>query len=339
MAGSKRSSDHNDIQNPRDSKSRRNAEPPRKTPQTQRGLTHSPYFNGPLYERMSEDLHLGGMSKRTHEGYLRAVRQLADFCQRTPDEICEDQLRKFFLHLKHAKSFASGSLRVAFSGIKFFYTRTCRRSWETLAQMRIKDVKSLPEVLTIDQVHQVIDACTTQRMAVYFWTVYSLGLRMQEALNLQVGDVDRQRMMVHVHRGKGAKDRYIPLPQSTLLQLREFWKSHRHPTFLFPADGRNHRGVSHAIGTSQATTPMSPTAVQGAMKLITKQINFGKKISTHTLRHSYATHLLEAGVSLRQIQQLLGHSSLQTTMIYLHLTDTQVADARKVIDELFRRPR
>jgi site-specific recombinase XerD len=248
-------------------------------------------------------------------------------------------LRRFFLHLKNDKAFASGSLRVAFSGVKFFYTRTCRRSWETLAQMRIKDVKSLPEVLTIEQVHQIIDTCTTQRMAVYFWVVYSLGLRMQEALCLQVGDVDSQRMMVHVHRGKGAKDRYIPLPQCTLRQLREFWKNHRHPRFLFPADGRNHRGVSQPIGVSQATTPMSPTAVQGAMKLITKQINFVKKVSTHTLRHSYATHLLEAGVSLRQIQQFLGHSSLQTTMVYLHLTDTQVADARRVVDQLFRRPR
>jgi hypothetical protein len=180
MASSKRSSDHNHDNNPRRSKTRRNVEPPRTTPDTERGLTHSPYFNGPLYERMSEDLHLGGMSKRTHEGYLRAVRQLADFCQRTPDQVSEDQLRRFFLHLKNDKAFASGSLRVAFSGVKFFYTRTCRRSWETLAQMRIKDVKSLPEVLTIEQVHQIIDTCTTQRMAVYFWVVYSLGLRMQD---------------------------------------------------------------------------------------------------------------------------------------------------------------
>jgi integrase/recombinase XerD len=329
-------------------------EPARKAPDTERGLTHSPFFNGPLYERMSEDLHLGGMAKRTHEGYLRAVRTLADYCRRSPDQITEDQLRRFFLYLKNEKEFASGSLRVAYSGIKFFFTRTCKRNWQTLAQMRIKDDKTLPEVLTIQQVHRIMDACTTQRMAVYFWTVYSLGLRMEEGLNLQVGDVDAQRMMVHVHRGKGAKDRYIPLPQTTLLLLREYWKTHRHPRFLFPAEGRDHRSgrpPKHARtqdspnprqapdpGVSRSATPMSPTAVQGAMKLITRQINFGKKVSTHTLRHSFATHLLEAGVSLRQIQQFLGHSSLQTTMVYLHLTDTQVADARLVIDQLFQRP-
>ena len=161
---------------------------------------------------------------------------------------------------------------------------------------------------------------------------------MQEALNLQVGDIDAQRGMVHVHRGKGAKDRYIPLPSSTLDQLRAFWKTHRHPTLLFPADGRDHRGVSHARGPSSAKTPMSPTAVQGAIKRISKQLKFGKKVSTHTLRHSYATHLLEANMSLKAIQQYLGHSSLQTTMVYLHLTDTAVVDARQVINDLFRWP-
>ena len=204
--------------------------------------------------------------------------------------------------------------------------------------MKIPSVQTLPEVLTIRQVHQIIDACTTQRMAVYFWTVYSMGLRLEEGLNLHVGDVDAARGMVHIHRGKGAKDRYIPLPQTTLQMLREFWKSHRHPTFLFPADGRDHRGITQRKGPSEAKTPMSPTAAQGAMKQITKKINFGKRISIHTLRHSYATHLLEAGVSLRIIQQYLGHTSLQTTMVYLHLTDTATVDARRVIDEVFRRP-
>ena len=294
-------------------------------------MSHSTFFTGALYARMSDDLQLGGMSERTHDGYLRAVRQLADYCQTPPDKISEDQLRRFFLYLKNEKQFAYGSLRVAFSGIKFFYTRTCKRSWETLAKMKLQNVSTLPEVLTIEQVHAIIDACTTQRMAVYFWTVYSLGLRMQEGLNLQVSDVDARRGMVHVHRGKRAKDRYLPLPTSTLGLLREYWVTHRHAHFLFPAEGRGHKAGPHT------KTTMSPTAVQGAMKLITKQINFRKKVSTHTLRHSYATHLLEAGVSLRVIQQYLGHSSLQTTMIYLHLTDSAAVDARRVIEKLFRR--
>ena len=294
-------------------------------------MAKSNFFTGKLYSRMADDLHLGGMSDRTHAGYLRAVRQLADYCQTPPDKITEDQLRRYFLYLKNEKKFAYGSLRVAFSGIKFFYTRTCKRSWETLAKMKLQNVTTLPEVLTIEQVHRIIDACTTERMAVYFWTVYSLGLRMQEGLNLQVGDIDAKRGMVHVHRGKGAKDRYLPLPTSTLQLLRAYWLTHRHPRFLFPAEGRDHNAGPHT------KTPMSPTAVQGAMKLITNKMNFGKKVSTHTLRHSYATHLLEAGVSLRVIQQYMGHSSLQTTMVYLHLTDSAAVDARKAIEKLFRR--
>ena len=295
-------------------------------------MAHSTYFSGSLYKRMSDDLHLAGVSKRTHDGYLRAVRQLADFCQLAPDKISEDQLRRFFLHLKNERHFAYGSMRVAFSGIKFFYNWTCRRRWQTLATMKLQNVKSLPEVLTITQVHQIIDACTTERMAVYFWTVYSMGLRLEEGLNLQVGDVDGARGLVHVHRGKGAKDRYVPLPTSTLFLLREHWKSHQHRRLLFPADGRKHTGMS----TAQSS--MSPTAAQSAIKKITQRLDFGKKISTHTLRHSYATHLLEAGVSLRVIQQYLGHSSLQTTMVYLHLTETAQVDTRKIIEKIFRRP-
>ena len=188
MATSENDRRPDDSENRRRAARNRKIEPPRKAPSTERKLTHSPYFNGPRYQRMSEDLHLGGMSKQTHEGYLRAVRQMADFCKLSPDQITEDQLRKFFLHLKNDKEIASGSLRVAFSGVKFFYTRTCRREWQTLAQMKIQNVKSLPEVLTIEQVHQIINCCRTQRMAVFFWTVYSLGLRLEEALNLHVGD-------------------------------------------------------------------------------------------------------------------------------------------------------
>jgi site-specific recombinase XerD len=297
----------------------------------------SKFFCGELYARMSDDLQLAGMSERTVAGYLRAVRQLADFCKRSPDQISEAQLRRYFLHLKNGRKYAHGSLRVALSGIKFFYSRTCPRDWATLTQLKLQHAQTLPEVITRSQVHQIIDACTTQRMAVYFWTVYSLGLRMQEALNLQVGDIDAARGMVHVHRGKGAKDRYIPLPNATLQLLRQYWATHRHPRFLFPADGRNHQ-LARPDQVSSATTTMSTTAVQAAIKRITQRMQLGKKVSIHTLRHSYATHLLEAGVSLRAIQQYLGHSSLQTTMVYLHLTDSAALDARQVINTIFQRP-
>jgi len=291
----------------------------------------SKYFNGELYQRMEDDLHLAGMAQRTVYGYLRSVRQLADHSECSPDKVTEHQVRQWLLHLKIEQKRAYGTLRVAFSGIKFFFTRTCRRDWRTLSETKLQNIKSLPEVITPTQVHQIIDACTTIRMATFFWTVYSLGLRIDEGLNLQIGDVDGKRMMVHIHRGKGAKDRYIPLPTSTLERLRDYWKTHRNRTFMFPADGQDHQQ------DSTATTPMSMTSAQGAIKRITKKLNFGKKVSTHTLRHSYATHLLEAGASLKAIQKYLGHSSLQTTMVYLHLTLTAELDTRKLINQLFVR--
>jgi len=295
----------------------------------------SRFFPQSLYQRMSDDLHLTGRSENTRRAYLRVVRVLAEHCRRSPDKITENQVRRFFLHLKNEQQLAYGSLRVVLSGVKFFYSVTCKRDWNIFGMLKLQNITALPEVLTIKQVHQIMDATTTQRMHTYFWTVYSMGLRLNEGLHLQVGDVDAARGLVHIHRGKGAKDRYIPLPTSTLLMLREYWVTHRHKRFLFPADGRNH--TLQQNGPSVAKTPMSETAVQGAMKKITDQIDFGKKVHTHTLRHSYATHLLEAGVSLKVIQKYLGHSSLQTTMVYLHLTDMAEVDSRKVIEKLFRR--
>ncbi len=186
--------------------------------------TPSKYFHGPLYQQMHDDLQLTGKAERTVHGYLRAVRQLADHCRKAPDEITEAELRRYFLYLKNQRKFAYGSLRVALSGIRFFYSTTCQRDWNVLAMLRLKNVSTLPEVITRDQVRQIINAATTQRMRVFFWTVYSMGLRLNEALHLQVGDVDAQRKLVHIHRGKGAKDRYVPISQFTpSASLTEGW--------------------------------------------------------------------------------------------------------------------
>jgi integrase/recombinase XerD len=145
-------------------------------------------------------------------------------------------------------------------------------------------------------------------------------------LHLQVGDIDSARMLVHVHRGKGAKDRYMPLPSRTLKILRQYWGTHRHPLWLFPATGRD--------GQPTADQPLERSSVQGAMRRVVQELNIQKAISIHSLRHSYATHLLEAGVNLRLIQQYLGHSSLNTTMVYLHLTTASQEQAIARIETL-----
>jgi site-specific recombinase XerD len=267
-----------------------------------------------LRQRMLQDLQLAGLSEHTQEAYLRAVRQLADHFHTPPDRLTEPQVRDYFLHLKNERKFASGSLVVAYSGIKFFYSHTTPRDWPTLQRLRVRKEKKLPDVLSVEEVRRLIAAVRTHQYRAYFWTVYSLGLRLAEGLHLQVGDIDSARMLVHIHRGKGAKDRYVPLPSSTLRVLREYWVTHRHPQWLFPATGRDHQQAALATG------PMDKSSVQGALRRVVQELKFQKAISIHSLRHSYATHLLEAGVNLRLIQQYLGHSSLTTTMVYLHLT-------------------
>jgi site-specific recombinase XerD len=281
-----------------------------------------------LRQRMTQDLQLAGLSERTQDAYTRAVRQLAEHFRTPPDRLTEAQLRDYFLHLKNDRHFAPASLGIAYSGLKFFYSHTCPRDWPTLRRPRVPGEARLPDVLSVDEVRRLIAAVRTPHNRTSFRTVYSLGLRLEEGLHLQVGDIDSARMMVHVHHGKGAKDRYVPLPTTTLAALRDSWVTHRHPTGLFPATGRDHRRAA------TADRPMERSSVQGALRRVVAELKFRKAISIHTLRHSYATHLLEAGVNLRLIRQDLGHSSLRTTMVYLHLTAASQEQARERIEAL-----
>jgi site-specific recombinase XerD len=157
---------------------------------------------------MLQDLQLAGLSERTQDAYLRAVRQLADHFHTPPDRLSEPQVRDYFLHLKNDRHFASASLGIAYSGIKFFYSHTLPRDWPTLERLRVPREKRLPDVLSTDEVRRLIAAVRTPHNRIDFRTVYSLGLRLTEGLHLQVGDIDSARMMVHVHRGKGARDEW-----------------------------------------------------------------------------------------------------------------------------------
>jgi integrase/recombinase XerD len=197
--------------------------------------------------------------------------------------------------------------------------------------LRVESEHRLPAILSLEEVHRLLHAATPLHNRVYFTTVYSCGLRLHEALSLQVSDIDSPRDMVHVHRGKGAKDRYVPLPHDTLALLRLYWKTHRNPTWLFPATGRDHQHMA------TATSFMSRSSVQGAFRTATQRAGIVKRdVGIHTLRHAYATHLLEAGVNLRAIQRYMCHARLETTMLYLHLTQKGHEDAYQRIDALMR---
>lgn len=281
------------------------------------------------YERSMKALQLAGMSKGSQQCYTRAVRMLVEFYDKTPDIISEEELQEYFLHRRNVDKWSSGTLRICYSAIRFFFEKVLRRDWFIFGYLKAERTKKLPAVLSREEISRILSCVHTPHNRAYLFTVYSCGLRLQEGLHLEVGDIDSDRMLIHVHRGKGAKDRMVPLPSQTLTVLREHWKSHRNPRLIFPAIGR---------GRNQGATAESPMAIKtvhGAMKDAVREAGITKRsVHIHTLRHSYATHLLEEGVNLRVIQSYLGHSSLETTMVYLHLTSRGHDNAIQVINRL-----
>src|SRR5712691_9501411 len=276
-------------------------------------------------------LQLSGKGERTQEASVREVRLLAQCSHTSPDRLSAQELQHSFLHRKNVDGLAPASMRICSSGIRFFSQHVLQRDWHTLALMRAPRAHRLPAVLSVEEVRRLLTSATPLHNQVYVTTVYSLGLRLQEALSLQVSDIDGQRLQVPIHRGKGAKDRYVPLPEDTLALLRTSWKTHRNKTWLFPATGRDQQQ------SPTATSPMSRTSVQGAFRTAKHRAGITKMgVAIHTLRHSYATHLLEAGVNPRLIQRYLGHTQLETTMVSLHLTHTGHEDAYARLNALMQ---
>lgn len=285
-----------------------------------------------LRAQMTQDLQLAGLGAGTQREYLRVVTQLAGHFNTPPQDLSEQQVRQYLLYLKNDRKLAAGTLKVHFCGIKFFYANTAPRPWPTLQKIRVGKRMTLPEILTIEQVQQILAAVRASHMHTFLWTVYSCGLRLNEALHLQVGDVDSQRMRLKIRSGKGNKDRLIPLPRHTLELLRRYYRTHRNPLWLFPANGRNPQKAAHA------DKPMDKSGPQACLRRVIEQLGIRKRITVHTLRHCYATHLLDAGVNLHHIQQFLGHASIRTTARYLHLTQRGHEQSVVIIDQLMSEP-
>jgi site-specific recombinase XerD len=283
------------------------------------------------YQKSMKALQLAGMSERTQECYTRSIRKLVEFFDKTPDRISEQELEDYFLHRRNVDQWASGTLRIAYSGVKFFFINVLKQDWHIFSYLGAKRPHTLPCVLTREEINRIFAKLKTFHNYAYLSTVYACGLRLQEALYLQISDIDKHRMMIHVHRGKGSKDRFVPLPEATLHLLRRYWKTHRNPKLIFPALGRGHN-----LGPT-SETPMAIDSVQGAFRRAKFAAGIIKRrVSVHTLRHSYATHLLDAGVNIRTIQRYLGHSQLMTTMVYLHLSQKGQEDAYQRINDLMK---
>lgn len=278
--------------------------------------------------RMREDLQLRSLSLDTQDNYVRAVRKLSEHVIKPPDSITEEELREYFLYLKNERHFSFSASNLALCGIKFFYTHTLKREWPTLEFVRAPRKRKLPVVLSQEEVREVLGSIRIFRHRACLTTIYSCGLRIKEGTHIQVCDIHSDRLAVHVRFAKGGDDRYVPLPHRTLEMLREFWKTHRNPIWLFPAPGR---GGSHM---STSTKPLPINSVQIVFKAALRECGIHKRASVHTLRHSYATHLIEKGVNLRVVQDNLGHHSPRTTALYTHLTPAAKAPGYQAIEEL-----
>src|SRR5881409_260846 len=212
------------------------------------------------YQRSINALQLSGKGERTQEAYTRAVRMLSAFYSKPPDEIAETELEAYFLRRRNVDHWSPNTMRICYCGIRFFFVHVLQRNWHLFDILRAKSEARLPAILSVEEVRAILRCVRTPHNRAFLSTVYTCGLRLQEAQYLEVSDIDSQRMMIHVHRGKGAKDRFVPLPQSTLKLLRRYWLTHRHPHLLFPALGRSGKGAK------ESQTPMAKSSVQGAFR-------------------------------------------------------------------------
>jgi site-specific recombinase XerD len=274
-----------------------------------------------LRQKMIEDMQLRGFAERTQEAYLLAVRQLARHYRKSPDQIDEEELRGYFLFLKNEKHAARSTCTIALCGIKFFFQHTLGKEWKTFDFLRPPKEKALPVVLSIAEVRSILARVQRQHYRICLTTIYACGLRLLEGVRLQVNDIDGGRKMLHIHQAKGNKDRYVPLPEACLKMLRHYWRFHRNPVWLFPSQYEH-------------TKPMHESGLQKAFRAALQESGIHKQATVHTLRHSYATHLLESGLSLRVIQAYLGHASPATTAIYTHLTQTSDERTVQTINQL-----
>jgi integrase/recombinase XerD len=275
-----------------------------------------------LRQKMIEDMQLRGFAARTQEAYLLAVSQLAKHYRKSPDQIDEEELRQYFLFLKNEKQAARATCTIALCGIKFFFERTLGREWKTFEFLRPPKEKKLPVVLSRAEVGSILAQVHRRAYRVCLTLIYVCGLRLLEGVRLQVRDIDGARKLLHIQQGKGNKDRYVPLPDPCLTMLRQHWLTHRNPVWLFPSPN------------GESNRPMSENGLQRAFRTAVKEAGIHKKATVHTLRHSYATHLLEAGVNLRIIQSYLGHASPKTTSIYTHLTSITETQTRETIEKI-----
>ena len=288
--------------------------------------------------RFAETLKLRSLAGTTQEEYMRYVRKLAARVKRDPAELDEAQLRAHLLHLKEGKDghgYSASSMRTAVAAFTAFYNLHLGRDWKLLRLVRSPSPQTLPTVLTRAEVARLFTVIREERFRVILRLIYACGLRVSEAINLEVTQIKRDGPRLHLQKTKFSKERLVPLPLWAYRELQHYWKTHRHPRWVFPGVGRGWRETPGGIARlGHAVEPMGVSSIQYCVRLARADAKLPATTHVHTLRHSYATHLLEAGISIRLISAYLGHASLETTLIYTHLTAVNEASARTALEKL-----
>ena len=277
-----------------------------------------------LRRRMDDDMLVRGFADRTRESYLWAVTGLARFYHRAPDEIADDEVQAYLVHLIRDRQRAWSTCNIVVNGLRFLYHTTLKRDRTTFTILSPRQSGTLPVVLSRDEVQRLLSHATKPRHRIMLMTTYAAGLRLREVLSLQVHDIDSARMTIRVTQGKGGQGRDTLLSTRLLEALRAYWKVERPTACLFPARAK---GPAH---------PMHPSSLQKAYQAAKRRAGLTKPGGIHTLRHCFATHLLESGVDLHTIQRLLGHRQLSTTARYFQLTRHTQTEPRSPLDLLDR---
>lgn len=279
------------------------------------------------YQRTIDQITLSGRSQNTAVTYAREIKLLGLWTKKKLDKINEEDLRNYMLYRRNDCELGASSMRILYNGLKALYQDVLGKEWPLLELIKSQKEERLPVVISREEVQAILKHAYKPQHQAYLRLIYSCGLRLSEGLNLTVNDINGKRKLIHIH-GKGAKDRYVPIADKTYEYLRWYWAKHRDPLYIFPALNKHKK-------SGLATKPMSVSAVQSGLRKAVKQAGIVRSgINIHTLRHSYATHLLENGVSIKTVQEYLGHSSLQVTIVYLHLTNWGKEDAFNKINTM-----
>ena len=273
---------------------------------------------GELRTRMIRDMTLRGFSPRTHEAYIAAVVRLARHYRRSPDQLTADEVQASLAHLIHERKRSWSTCAQAVHAFRFLSHVTLGRERTAFHVPAPKQPQTLPEILSRAEVWRLLAACPQPRHRLVLATAYAAGLRVSEVVALKVSDIDAERMTIRVAQGKGGKDRYVPLSERLLQELRASWRSHAPGRWVFA----NRAG----------TRPMDITVAQKLYTAAKLRAGIGKRGGIHALRHAFATHLLEAGTDLHTVQRLLGHRQISTTMRYFHLSQRHLAATRSPLD-------